>query len=161
MDKKIGKLRVYPHNQGIAVSDLGWVKNLKTGRTTKGHSKHDGYLYYLVGGKGGVCRPVHNLVLETFVGDCPPGHQCHHINSRTDDNRLVNLKWVSVKEHAVEFQHLKALGRPVCVFFDNGVLRGTYVSLSAAARALGVHHETVRRAAYGVSKMSGYRVQFA
>lgn len=155
-----GNFKTYPHDPRIEVSDQGWVKNVRTGRVTKGHSKHDGYLYYLVGGRGGVCRPVHNLVLETFVGDCPEGYQCHHINSKTSDNRLVNLKWVTVAEHAIEYQHLKALGTPVCVFFDNGVLRGTYNSISAAARVLGVHHETVRRAANGITKMKGYRIQF-
>ncbi len=36
---------------------------------------------------------VHRLVLEAFVGPCPPGMECRHLNGRRDDNRLVNLTW--------------------------------------------------------------------
>lgn len=36
---------------------------------------------------------VHRLVLETFVGPCPPGMECRHLNGIRTDNRLCNLKW--------------------------------------------------------------------
>ena len=38
---------------------------------------------------------VHRLVLETFVGPCPEGFECDHINRIRDDNSLENLRWVS------------------------------------------------------------------
>lgn len=43
-----------------------------------------------VRGKG---RQVHRLVLEAFVGPCPPGMEACHCNGISDDNRLVNLRW--------------------------------------------------------------------
>jgi hypothetical protein len=38
-------------------------------------------------------RFVHQLVLEAFVGPCPPGMECLHANDDATDNRLVNLRW--------------------------------------------------------------------
>jgi len=36
---------------------------------------------------------VHRLVLETFVGPCPPGMECCHNNGNKHDNRVENLRW--------------------------------------------------------------------
>ena len=36
---------------------------------------------------------VHRLVLEAFVGPCPPGMECRHLNDDPRDNRLENLAW--------------------------------------------------------------------
>lgn len=41
---------------------------------------------------------VHRVVLEAFVGPCPPGMQCRHLNGVADDNRLVNLVWGTASE---------------------------------------------------------------
>jgi len=38
-------------------------------------------------------RLVHRLVLEAFVGPCPPGMECCHYNGNSADNRLENLRW--------------------------------------------------------------------
>jgi hypothetical protein len=34
---------------------------------------------------------VHQMVLEAFVGPCPPGHETRHRNGTPTDNRLENL----------------------------------------------------------------------
>jgi hypothetical protein len=36
---------------------------------------------------------VHILVLETFVGPCPPGMECCHNDGNPGNNRLSNLRW--------------------------------------------------------------------
>ena len=36
---------------------------------------------------------VHRLVLEAFVGPCPPGLETCHRNDDSSDNRLRNLRW--------------------------------------------------------------------
>lgn len=37
---------------------------------------------------------VHRLVLETFVGPCPPGMECRHFPDRNPiNNRVENLSW--------------------------------------------------------------------
>lgn len=42
---------------------------------------------------------VHVLVLETFVGPCPQGMECRHLNGKRWDNRLENLCWGTSKEN--------------------------------------------------------------
>lgn len=44
-------------------------------------------------------RQVHQLVLEAFVGLCPDGMECRHLNGVRDDNRLENLCWGTRKEN--------------------------------------------------------------
>lgn len=47
-------------------------------------------------------RPVHQLVLETFVGLRPPGMQTRHLNGIPNDNRLVNLQWGTPLENSAD-----------------------------------------------------------
>jgi hypothetical protein len=45
-----------------------------------------------------VSRLVHRLVLEAFVGPCPPGMQCRHLDGNPTNNALENLCWGTPKE---------------------------------------------------------------
>jgi len=38
---------------------------------------------------------VHRLVLEAFIGPCPPGMEGCHWNDIPDDNHLTNLRWAT------------------------------------------------------------------
>lgn len=42
---------------------------------------------------------VHRLILEAFVGPCPPGLECRHLNGKAGDNRLENLAWGTKAEN--------------------------------------------------------------
>lgn len=42
---------------------------------------------------------VHRLILLTFKGPAPRGFECAHLNGVRNDNRLINLLWVSRKEN--------------------------------------------------------------
>ncbi|KKK57425.1 hypothetical protein LCGC14_1416830 [marine sediment metagenome] len=46
------------------------------------------------------CCYVHRLVLETFIGSCPNGMECRHLNNNPSDNRLENLKWGTRSENS-------------------------------------------------------------
>lgn len=46
-----------------------------------------------------VTKPVHVLVLTTFVGPRPEGMQCRHLNGNKEDNRLSNLVWGTATEN--------------------------------------------------------------
>lgn len=36
---------------------------------------------------------VHRLVAIAFIGPCPEGQQCRHLNGIRSDNRAINLAW--------------------------------------------------------------------
>lgn len=44
-------------------------------------------------------KKVHRLVLEAFVGACPEGMECRHLNGQSRDNRLENLRWGTKAEN--------------------------------------------------------------
>lgn len=87
------------------VSDLGRVRSvervvqfgaqtrtvrstiLKPGRTTKGA------LFVMLSNGKAYNRRVHQLVLEAFVGPCPPGMEGCHWDDNKENNALVNLRW--------------------------------------------------------------------
>lgn len=86
------------------VSDQGRVRSL-IGRTKilTGIRQHAGHL---------VVQPrkdkrmyhkfVHRLVLEAFVGPCPAGMECRHLNGNPSDNRLENLAWGTKRENGYD-----------------------------------------------------------
>lgn len=46
---------------------------------------------------------VHRLVLETFVGPCPPGMECRHYPDRnTFNNQLSNICWGTKSENTLD-----------------------------------------------------------
>lgn len=42
---------------------------------------------------------VHRLVLETFVGPCPEGMVCRHLDGNGKNNCIDNLRWGTPKEN--------------------------------------------------------------
>jgi len=69
---------------------------LKPNLTTTG-----GYLQVCLcaGGKRKT-RKVHSIVLEAFVGPCPEGMECRHLDGDRTNNSLDNLVWGTAKENA-------------------------------------------------------------
>lgn len=44
-------------------------------------------------------KGIHQLLLETFVGPCPIGFVCRHLNGNPRDNKLNNLVWGTRSEN--------------------------------------------------------------
>lgn len=45
---------------------------------------------------------VHRLVLEAFVGPCPEGMECRHLDGNPANNKLENLCWGTRKENRAD-----------------------------------------------------------
>lgn len=90
------------------VSDMGRVRSWRVrGHTTRRSSMPHlrrptkaGKGYFSVSGRTGV-KPkyVHRLVLFAFVGPCPEGMECRHLDGNRTNNRLSNLKWGTPEEN--------------------------------------------------------------
>ncbi|MDR3471571.1 MAG: NUMOD4 motif-containing HNH endonuclease [Devosia sp.] len=115
-------LPVVGHEGAYEVSDLGRVRSLDRAIPYKKIDQYSGRLIDVVKHvKGKVLRPgrkpsghlsvaigkhnsrqVHQLVLEAFVGPCPPGLESLHKNDISHDNRLANLSWGSRSQNILD-----------------------------------------------------------
>lgn len=73
-------------DNGLVRGPRGWVLKATPMRT--GHRR-----VRLLDGERERWALVHVLVLEAFVGSCPPGMECCHGDGDPDNNRLSNLRW--------------------------------------------------------------------
>lgn len=103
-----------PNYEGLyQASNLGKIKSLtrivnRRGNTTRTVfekiliTMSDGKGYRLVNlNKLGVTKmyTIHRLILSTFVKNIENKPQVNHINGIKNDNRLVNLEWVTISEN--------------------------------------------------------------
>lgn len=87
------------------VSDQGRIRSLKRGLgkrppngilrgallKKRGRTPYVVVTFMIDGKKVG--KSVHRLVLEAFVGPCPPGHEACHADGDGTNNALSNLRW--------------------------------------------------------------------
>jgi hypothetical protein len=100
----IGFYRV--SNWGRLKSLSKWVKigtnrRFIPGRMMKLREVERGYFSVKISkhGKSRVCQ-IHTLVLEAFVGPCPEGMECRHLDGNPSNNHLKNLRWGTYQENA-------------------------------------------------------------
>jgi hypothetical protein len=87
------------------VSDLGQVR--RVGRIA------DAQVGRILAARGGLYQSVmfgpynhptqhniHRLVAEAFLGPCPAGHECNHIDGIKTHNRFTNLEWVTPAQNS-------------------------------------------------------------
>jgi hypothetical protein len=127
--------------------------------------------YYKVSlSKDGVIvkKNVHRIIAETFLEPVEGKNYVDHINADTKDNRVENLRWVTMAEnnqHIHDLGHFnvesarrhiternKKYGTPLKkkpVIMDGSIL---FESLSAAGAAIGTSGGNVSKVAHGLIK---------
>ena len=87
----------YPLNENYSISNMGEIKNKKTGKMTKGSlDKISGYMRTVINKKS---KGVHQIVAETFLENPDNKQTVNHINKNRKDNRLENLEWATYAEN--------------------------------------------------------------
>ncbi len=97
----LGHWKPEPGYPRYEVSDLGGVRNVRTGRVLlAGINPSHGYAIATLWENGSHRQfRVHRLVLMAFVGPAPEGCAGAHLNGVCTDNRLDNLTWATSKEN--------------------------------------------------------------
>lgn len=103
---------VVGHFGAYEVSDRGRVRSLdrtvvhrtgfrqrRRGQVRKSVRQKNGYFSVLLPDRR---RYVHILVLEAFVGPCPPGHETLHHDGDPSNNDLTNLRYGTPSENAYD-----------------------------------------------------------
>ncbi len=90
--------------------------------------KSNGYIHTILYGDGGARRHVaiHTVVLETFVGPCPDGMECRHLDGVPSNNNLSNLQWGTPLENAADRKrhgtHVYGERSPLAILTEQSVI---------------------------------------
>lgn len=157
--------------ENYGVSKDGRVYNFK-------HHKYitqSEHLEYLVVGlrKDGITKQfrVHRLVAEAYIPNPDNKPYVHHMGTRFEegtienkqDNRVDNLMWVTMKEHAKVGGHIQksAVAKFKRVRLWNDEVSYVFDSIKEAATKLGINHTHISSVAKGIRKTTGgYRVEY-
>jgi hypothetical protein len=83
------------------ISSFGNIKSLYSTKILK-LKKNKKFKYLAINlHKNNICKTfyIHRLVLETFIGPCPLGMECRHLDGNPKNNKLENLCWGTRSEN--------------------------------------------------------------
>ena len=94
------------------ISNLGRIRRLTTQRRWKaGHirkitsnGRYPNLSLYKHGQS--YMRYIHRLVMEAFVGPCPPGQECNHKDGNRMNFALDNLEWITHSENEIHAHNI-------------------------------------------------------
>ncbi len=96
----MSEARVIPNWSGYRVTTNGRVWSHHSKRWLESSKSKIGYSQVNLHKHGKHFNNlVHRLVLETFVGPCPKGMECRHLDGNPANNQLNNLKWGTRSEN--------------------------------------------------------------
>lgn len=100
-------MKQIPEFPNYSVTEDGWIWSKKRPHTHGGFltlrvASH-GYKYVMLCKDGKrITKLVHTLIASAFLGPCPKGMECRHLNGDRLDNRIANLKWGTRGENSLD-----------------------------------------------------------
>ena len=151
------------------VSDMGNMRNVKTGRVFSGYRDAKGYVKTTLTNEYGQQKTekIHRMVLLSFKGLPEDSNktQVNHINEIKHDNRLENLEWMTAQENCnwgTRIERASAKTRKtVSQYTMDGEWIATYCSLTEAAAQIGIRPNNISLAASGKRiSTAGYKWRY-
>lgn len=152
-------------NHNYTVSNLGRVYSKRRDKILTPKRNHDGYLRVQLWEKGH-CEfvAVHRLIATAFSPNPYNKPFVNHRNGNKQDNRAVNLEWVTQKEniaHAwntgLSHRPLNTCGKQYAMYDKDGTFIKSFPSTMEIERELGISHTNVSQAAKRNGTAHGYR----
>ena len=151
--------------ENYEVSNLGKVRNIKSGRVLKTSLNNNGYLrLFLCENNKRKHLYLHRIIATAFI-DNPGEKPCvNHIDGNKSNNFVGNLEWISRKgntQHAIatglradsnmrgRTGSLNPLSKPVAQYTKSGDFMKVWSGYSEAARAYGCKPCTIINCAKG------------
>ena len=142
------------------VSNLGRVRNIKSGRILKPQLRRDGYLRHcLYENNKQKNLLLHRIVATAFI-DNPEGKpQVNHIDENKLNNDLSNLEWCTVRENMIHGTRTKRIAeknfKKVIQLDLNDNVLNVFESMKQAERETGIDTSHISKCCNGKAKSAG------
>ena len=121
---------------GYSVSNLGKVRNDKTGRILKTYDNGRGYQKVEIKNKKWY---IHRLVAQAFIPNPNNYPQVNHIDENPNNCRIDNLEWCTA-QYNIEYSVAKAIDQYNSI---TGETIKSFKSISKAAKELGYNKSQI------------------
>ena len=142
------------------VSNLGKVRNIKSGRVLKPRLQNNGYLMLcLYKNNKQKNLLLHRIVATAFI-DNPEGKpQVNHIDENKTNNDLSNLEWCTARENAIHGTRIKRFSeknfKKVIQLDLNDNVLNVFESIKQAGQETGVFATSISACCNGKVKSAG------
>lgn len=145
--------KICPELSNYEVSNLGKVRNIKTGKILKNNVDKDGYFYVgLYQDKKKYRRNIHRLVALVFIPNPDNLPIVDHINQDRQDNRVENLRWTTHKGNS---RNTKFNSKVKICDFEGNIIN-EFDTIVEAAEYYNIPDDKMCAAAVVNSKLKGY-----
>ena len=142
------------------VSNLGKVRNIKSGRILKPSLHKNGYSrHFLCENNKRKHLYLHRIIATAFIDNPGEKPQVNHIDENKTNNDLSNLEWCTVKENNIHGTRTKRvaekLSQKVIQLDLNDNILNVFKSMRQAERETGIDATSISACCNGKRKSAG------
>ena len=148
--------------ENYEVSNLGKVRNIKSGRVLKPFLTKNGYLMHLLYENNKHKQKhlyLHRIIATAFIDNPGKKPQINHIDENKLNNDLSNLEWCTERENAIHGTRTKRvaekLSKKVIQLDLNDNILNVFKSMRQAERETGIDATSISACCNGKRKSAG------